>query len=75
MHEEYNSVLPTPTEPILADTDILAKPKYRPFISARLIYRFISTINAGMAALQSHKMLLWTACGPWVASLSTLPFY
>jgi len=39
MREEYNSILSTPTEAaVLADTDTLVKPKYRPDISARLIY-------------------------------------
>jgi len=37
MREEYNSVLLTPTKDdyVLANTDILVKPKYQPHISAR----------------------------------------
>jgi len=47
MREEYNSILSTPTEAaVLADTDTLVKPKYRPDISARLIYWSISTHGA-----------------------------
>jgi len=39
MCEDYNSILPTPTE---ADTDISAKPKYRPgpYIGLSLLNHF-----------------------------------